>query len=139
MFLLFKKTKKNKKNKNLRTQFAPTFGKYRRSFEIPCCTVLNTLLPLTVFIINIPLPSSHSLSYNICILNILINGFTIPFKAKLKGGSNLKFTFPPNVAVSKDPQKRFAHFFFFFFFFLVFLGLPLWHMEVPRLGVELEP
>ena len=28
--------------------------------------------------------------------------------------------------------------FFFFFFFLVFLGLHLRHMEVPRLGVELE-
>ena len=26
----------------------------------------------------------------------------------------------------------------FFFFFLVFLGLHLWHMKVPRLGVELE-
>ena len=25
-----------------------------------------------------------------------------------------------------------------FFFFLVFLGLHLWHMEVPRLGVKLE-
>ena len=24
------------------------------------------------------------------------------------------------------------------FFFFVFLGLPLWHIEVPRLGVELE-
>ena len=24
------------------------------------------------------------------------------------------------------------------FFFFVFLGLPLWHMEVPRLGVKLE-
>ena len=34
------------------------------------------------------------------------------------------------------------NFFFFFFFglfvFLPFLGLFLWHMEVPRLGVELE-
>ena len=28
--------------------------------------------------------------------------------------------------------------FFFFFFFLVFSGLCLWHMEVPKLGVELE-
>ena len=27
---------------------------------------------------------------------------------------------------------------YFFFFFLVSLGLHLWHMEVPRLGVELE-
>ena len=26
----------------------------------------------------------------------------------------------------------------FFFFFLVLLGLHLWHMEVPRLGVKLE-
>ena len=26
--------------------------------------------------------------------------------------------------------------FFFFFFFCLFLGLHLWHMEVPRLGVE---
>jgi len=26
----------------------------------------------------------------------------------------------------------------FFFFFLVFLGPHLWHMEVPRLGVESE-
>ena len=26
----------------------------------------------------------------------------------------------------------------FFFFFLVLLGLHLWHMEVPRLGDELE-
>ena len=25
-------------------------------------------------------------------------------------------------------------FFFFFFFFLGFLGLPLWHIEVPKLG-----
>ena len=30
-------------------------------------------------------------------------------------------------------------FFFFFFVFLPFLGALLWHMEVPRLGVELEP
>ena len=29
-------------------------------------------------------------------------------------------------------------FFFFFFFFLIFLGLHLWHMEVPRLRVESE-
>ena len=29
-------------------------------------------------------------------------------------------------------------FLFFFFVFLPFLGLPLWHMEVPRLGVESE-
>ena len=29
-------------------------------------------------------------------------------------------------------------FFFFFFFFSCFLGPHLWHMEVPRLGVELE-
>ena len=28
--------------------------------------------------------------------------------------------------------------FFFFFFFLVYLGQHPWHMEVPRLGVELE-
>ena len=28
--------------------------------------------------------------------------------------------------------------FFFFFFFLVFLGLHPQHMEVPRLGIELE-
>ena len=27
---------------------------------------------------------------------------------------------------------------FFFFFFLVFLGLLLWHIEVPRLGVQSE-
>ena len=26
----------------------------------------------------------------------------------------------------------------FFFFFFFFLGLYLWHMEIPRLGVELE-
>ena len=26
----------------------------------------------------------------------------------------------------------------FFFFFCFILGLPLWHMEVPRLGVKLE-
>ena len=30
------------------------------------------------------------------------------------------------------------HAFFFFFFFPPFLGLYLWHMEIPRLGVELE-
>ena len=29
-------------------------------------------------------------------------------------------------------------FFFFFFFFLLFLGPLLWHMEVPRPGVESE-
>ena len=29
-------------------------------------------------------------------------------------------------------------FLFFFFFFFVFLGQHLWHMEVPRLGVESE-
>jgi len=29
-------------------------------------------------------------------------------------------------------------FFFFLFFFFVFLGLHLWHMEVPRLGVNSE-
>ena len=28
--------------------------------------------------------------------------------------------------------------FFFFFFFFVFLGLHPWHMEVPRVRVELE-
>ena len=28
--------------------------------------------------------------------------------------------------------------FFLFFFFLVFLGPHLWHIEVPRLGVELK-
>ena len=26
----------------------------------------------------------------------------------------------------------------FLFFFFVFLGLPPWHMEVPRLGIKLE-
>ena len=32
----------------------------------------------------------------------------------------------------------FFFFFFFFFFFLVFLGLHLWHIEVPRLRVKSE-
>ena len=32
----------------------------------------------------------------------------------------------------------FYHFNLFFFVFFVFLGLHPWHMEVPRLGVELE-
>ena len=35
------------------------------------------------------------------------------------------------------PPSEFLWFFCFFFFFC-FLGLNLWHMEVPRLGVELE-
>ena len=39
----------------------------------------------------------------------------------------------------KRPILEIHPFFFFFFFFLVFLGPDLWHMEVPRLGVELEP
>ena len=34
-----------------------------------------------------------------------------------------------------NPDK---FFFFFFFLFLSFLGLLLWHMEVPRLGGESE-
>ena len=36
-------------------------------------------------------------------------------------------------------ELRPSFFSLFFFFFFVFLGLYLWHMEVPRLGVELEP
>jgi len=30
------------------------------------------------------------------------------------------------------------HFYFLFFIFWVFLGLPSWHMEVPRLGAKWE-
>ena len=37
---------------------------------------------------------------------------------------------------SLDPLDEFLFFFFFFFFF--FFGLPLRHLEVPRLGVEIE-
>ena len=35
-------------------------------------------------------------------------------------------------------EKKILRLFFFFFFFLVFLGPHPQHMEVPRLGVELE-
>ena len=45
----------------------------------------------------------------------------------------------------EDPGRSFClrehtypFFLFSFFFFSVFLGLHLWHMEVPRLGVHLE-
>ena len=37
-----------------------------------------------------------------------------------------------------DTHSFVGSFFFFFFVFLPFLGLLLWHMEVPRLGVESE-
>ena len=36
------------------------------------------------------------------------------------------------------PRGLFFCFVCFFYFFLLFLGLRLWHMEVPRRGVELE-
>ena len=36
------------------------------------------------------------------------------------------------------PARLFVFFFSFFFFPFVFLGLHQWHMEVPRLGGELE-
>ena len=46
------------------------------------------------------------------------------------------------VSVITEAILDYEHFFFFFLFsfFLsfVFLGPHLWHMEVPRLGVELE-
>ena len=31
------------------------------------------------------------------------------------------------------------YFLFFYFLSFIFLGLHLWHMEIPRLGVKLEP
>ena len=40
--------------------------------------------------------------------------------------------------VTRDASRNSQANFFFFFFFLVFLGLHLRHMEVPRLGVESE-
>ena len=39
---------------------------------------------------------------------------------------------------SISESKKREVFGFFFFFFFAFLGLPPWHMEVSRLGVELE-
>ena len=46
------------------------------------------------------------------------------------------------ISKPKHPTKK-SHYsavgkIFFFFFFFHFLGLQLWHMEVLRLGVELE-
>jgi len=41
-------------------------------------------------------------------------------------------------ALMKEQSVVGCIFFFFFFFVFVFLGLHPWHMEVPRLGVELE-
>ena len=35
-------------------------------------------------------------------------------------------------------KQRILFYFFFFFGLFVFLGLHPWHMEVPRLGVQLE-
>jgi len=42
------------------------------------------------------------------------------------------------VCVCGKIHIKFAIFIFFSFFFLVFLGLHLWHMEVPRLGFKSE-
>ena len=42
------------------------------------------------------------------------------------------------VRLDQACELRKQNIFFFFFFLLVFLGLHLWCMEVPRLGVELE-
>ena len=47
-------------------------------------------------------------------------------------GSCISSKPPGDAHASKD------HIFFFFFVFFFFLGLYLQHMEVPRLGVELE-
>ena len=43
-----------------------------------------------------------------------------------------------SLSLSLSPSLSLFFFFFFFFFFFVYLGPHLWHMEVPRLGVELE-
>ena len=45
---------------------------------------------------------------------------------------------PTPLTWSLENSSSFVFFFFFFFFlfFLVFLGLFLWHREVPRLGVK---
>ena len=50
--------------------------------------------------------------------------------------------FSPHDCFGTSGSYMIPYSFFFFFFFLVFfpfLGLLLRHMEVPRLGVELEP
>ena len=57
--------------------------------------------------------------------------------------SSYSHSFCKLVYAPKSPFNHvtffFSSFFFFFFFFsFVFLGLHLWHMEVPRLGVKLE-
>ena len=43
-----------------------------------------------------------------------------------------------NFYFEKNPTANNFYFNFLFFFFFVFLGAHLWHMEVPRLGVESE-
>ena len=40
--------------------------------------------------------------------------------------------------MEKKTQSVYRRMQIYFLFFVVFLGLHLWHMEIPRLGVELE-
>ena len=47
----------------------------------------------------------------------------------------------PEIIILSEVQQRktntiWHYFFFFFFFFLAFLGLHLWYIEVPRLGLN---
>ena len=44
----------------------------------------------------------------------------------------------PSLAVPNAWCPNSRHFFILFFCLFVFLALHLWHLEVPRLGVELE-
>ena len=44
----------------------------------------------------------------------------------------------PSVPWMQNPQIQRANYTILFYFIFCFLGLHLWHMEVPRLGVQLE-
>jgi len=92
----------------------------------------------------IPLPYSGKKNSHPSRANIFIQTWqkatlckSLSFKIFLDVGdlysSNYSAPFQePNTEIIKMSDSQFL------FFFLVFLGLHLWHMEVPRLGVELE-
>ena len=52
--------------------------------------------------------------------------------------SHVHMTWMPSFTSSSSLSFCFCFFLFFVFLFFCFLGLHPWHMEVPRLGVELE-
>ena len=71
-----------------------------------------------------PIPSTH------------IQGNKDPLPIYSQAETPLR-TFGGNDKESYSPAKPFFNVFVFLFF--VLLGLFLWHMEVPRLGIESEP